>query len=326
MIGTARIDGRPVVVCGDDSRCAAARLLTAGIAEEPSTPTPRPSRGAQRAADSKPVARGASVSGITRRSESLRLRLRRRRAARTSRCSRRARTACRMVAAALGPVAGYPPARLVAVALLADDARDRAGAGRRARRWSSARLGEQVDKQALGGADGARTQRRGRQRRARRARRVPRRSARFLSYLPSNVWERRAASACERPARPRRAGADRDRAARAAARTTMRADHRARCSIATRSSSSRRGYGRTQITGARALARPAGRRARRTIPRFYARQHDRRRARKLRRFVELCDTFHLPIVAFDGRARLHDRHRRRAGRHDPLRRRRRCSR
>ena len=47
-------------------------------------------------------------------------------------------------------------------------------------------------------------------------------------------------------------------------------------------------------------------------------------SQKTRRFIELCDTFHLPIVSPGGRARLHDRGRRGEGRDHPLRRRRRA--
>lgn len=57
------------------------------------------------------------------------------------------------------------------------------------------------------------------------------------------------------------------------------------------------GYGRGQITGlARLGGRPVGVLA--NDPRFYAGSMDAEGALKLRRFVDLCDTFHLPIVSF----------------------------
>ncbi len=57
-----------------------------------------------------------------------------------------------------------------------------------------------------------------------------------------------------------------------------------------------KGYGRSQITGlARLAGRPVGVFA--NDPHFYAGSMDAEGARKVRRFVELCDTFHLPIVS-----------------------------
>jgi acetyl-CoA carboxylase carboxyltransferase component len=58
-----------------------------------------------------------------------------------------------------------------------------------------------------------------------------------------------------------------------------------------------RGYGRAQITAlARLDGQPVGVWA--NDPRFYAGAMTADAARKVRRFVELCDTFHLPVVAF----------------------------
>jgi len=57
------------------------------------------------------------------------------------------------------------------------------------------------------------------------------------------------------------------------------------------------GYGRSQITGlARLDGRPVGVIA--NDPRIYAGSMDAEGAQKFRRFVELCETFHLPIVSF----------------------------
>ncbi len=56
-------------------------------------------------------------------------------------------------------------------------------------------------------------------------------------------------------------------------------------------------YGRSQITGlARLAGHPIGVLA--NDPRFYAGAMGAEGAQKLRRFVELCDRFHLPIVSF----------------------------
>jgi len=58
-----------------------------------------------------------------------------------------------------------------------------------------------------------------------------------------------------------------------------------------------RGYGRSQVTAlARLFGQPVGVWA--NDPRFYAGSMTADAARKVRRFVELCDTFHLPVVAF----------------------------
>ncbi len=57
-----------------------------------------------------------------------------------------------------------------------------------------------------------------------------------------------------------------------------------------------RGYGRGQITGlARLSGHPVGVLA--NDPYFYAGSMDAEGALKLRRFVDLCDTFHLPVVS-----------------------------
>ena len=57
-----------------------------------------------------------------------------------------------------------------------------------------------------------------------------------------------------------------------------------------------KGYGRSQITGlARLGGRPVGVFA--NDPHFHAGSMDAEGARKVRRFVGLCDTFHLPIVS-----------------------------
>jgi acetyl-CoA carboxylase carboxyltransferase component len=57
-----------------------------------------------------------------------------------------------------------------------------------------------------------------------------------------------------------------------------------------------KGYGRGQITGlARLAGRPVGVMA--NDPHFYAGSMDAEGAQKVRRFVEFCDTFHLPLVS-----------------------------
>ncbi len=119
---------------------------------------------------------------------------------------------------------------------------------------------------------------------------------RFLSYLPTNILslppvateitddpERREASLLE--------VVPRDRRKVYAMRKIIRA-------IFDRDSffELTRGYGRNQITGlARLSGRPVGVFA--NDPHFYAGSMDAEGARKVARFVRLCDTFHLPIVS-----------------------------
>ena len=58
-----------------------------------------------------------------------------------------------------------------------------------------------------------------------------------------------------------------------------------------------RGHGRSQITGlARLDGQPVGVWA--NDPRHYGGAMEADGARKVRRFVDLCETFHLPVVAF----------------------------
>ena len=140
---------------------------------------------------------------------------------------------------------------------------------------------------------------------------------RFLSYLPSNVWERAPRRRVRRPARPPRGGAAR-RSCRASARRAYKMRRIVEL-VVDRDSffELTPGYGRTQITGlARLAGQPVGVLANDCV--YDGGAMTAEGAQKLRRFVEICDAFHLPIVCC-GRAGLHDRHRGRARRHHPLR-------
>ena len=222
-----------------------------------------------------------------------------------------------VASAALGAVAGLPAARLVAshfAVMTRDTAQVMVGGPALVERA----IGEQVDKEALGGAevhersgvvDAV----------ARDERDAFDQIRRFLSYLPTNVWQARAARGVRRPARPRRARAARPRAARPPP-DLRRA--RALRLVLDRDSLFElgRGYGRPQITGlARLGGQPVGVWA--NDPRFYAGAMTADAAHKLRRFVELCDTFHLPVVAFIDEPGFMIGSRGRAGGDDPLRRR-----
>ena len=146
-----------------------------------------------------------------------------------------------VVAAALGPVAGLGAARVVAshFSVIVRDAAQLFVAGPPV---VAAAMGESPDKEELGGA-----------RAQTRAGAVDNEAAdeddalaqikRFLSYLPSSVWEAPAARGRERPGRPARGGAAVDRPARAAPAVQGAPHPRGSCSTATRCSSWARATG-----------------------------------------------------------------------------------
>jgi methylmalonyl-CoA decarboxylase subunit alpha len=199
-----------------------------------------------------------------------------------------------VASAALGAVAGLPAARLVAshFAVMTRDTSQVMIAGPA---LVERALGERVDKQTLGGAtvheksgvvDAV----------ARDERDAFAQIRRFLSYLPTHVWQAAPRAACDDP-RDRAEPAlldivPRERRRIYDARKLMRLvlDRETVFELG-------RGYGRPQITAlARLGGQPVGVWA--NDPRFYAGAMTAAAARKVRRFVELCDTFHLPIVAF----------------------------
>ncbi|MGH0033153.1 MAG: acyl-CoA carboxylase subunit beta [Myxococcota bacterium] len=119
---------------------------------------------------------------------------------------------------------------------------------------------------------------------------------RFLSYLPTNVWEAAPRTPCSDPvdrAEPALLEiVPRNRRRVYAMRKILRfvLDEDSFFELGT-------GHGRSQITGlARLAGQPVGVWA--NDPRFYAGSMTADGARKVRRFVDLCDTFHLPVVAF----------------------------
>jgi acetyl-CoA carboxylase carboxyltransferase component len=119
---------------------------------------------------------------------------------------------------------------------------------------------------------------------------------RFLAYLPTNVWELPPVVACDDP-RDRceeelLAIIPRERRKIYSARRLVQAIVDAGSFFEMTP-----GYGRSQITGlARLAGRPVGVWA--NDPRFSAGAMTASGARKIRRFVDLCDLFHLPIVCF----------------------------
>lgn len=198
-----------------------------------------------------------------------------------------------VAAAAMGPVAGLPASRLVAshfsVMVRGTAQVMTAGPAVVARA-----LGSEVDKEELGGA--ALHERSG----------VVDNFAdseadalaqvrRFLSYLPPNVWELPPVAPCDDD--PER----RDEALASAVPASRRRAfdmRRIAAAIVDRDSlfEMGRSYGPGQITAlARLDGRPVGLFA--NDCRYYAGAMTAQGAQKVRRFIEFCETFHLPIVA-----------------------------
>ncbi len=199
-----------------------------------------------------------------------------------------------VASAALGPVAGFPAARLTAShfsIMTQETAQVMVGGPALVERA----LGESIRKEELGGAqvhlksgvvDNVADDEAG----------VFEQIRRFLSYLPTSVWEaapvspssddrsRREGELLEIIPRERRQGYK----MRRLIELVMDRDSFFEISPL---------YGRTQITGlARLDGVPVGVLA--NDPYFYAGAMTAEGAQKVRRFVDLCDCFHLPIVSF----------------------------
>jgi len=290
VMGTARLDGRPVVVCGDDFTLRGGAYSAVGMQK---------AEYADRLAARRRIpnvrlleAGGASVSGISgvkgRSGYDFVA------GATSNLALLEARATVPLVAAALGPAAGFPAARLVAAhfsLMTRDTAQVLVGGPALVERAT----GETVDKDALGGAavhgrsgvvDNVAADEAD----------VWRQIRAFLSYLPSHVWEGPPVAPCDDP---------RDRADETLLSLVPRESRRAykmrRVLEAVVDAGSLfelgAGHGRTQVTAlARLGGHPVGVIA--NDPYVYGGSMTADGARKLRRFVELCDTFHLPIVSF----------------------------
>lgn len=199
-----------------------------------------------------------------------------------------------VVSAAMGPVAGLPAARLVAshLSLMARDvAQVMVGGPALVERA----VGEKLTKDELGGAgvhgttgvvDNVADSEKG----------VFEETRRFLSYLPLNVWEGAPISESSDPADRRD-----DELLSLVPRNRRRAYKMRRivegvCDLGSFFEIGAT-WGRTQITGlARMNGHPIGVLA--NDPNFYAGTMNADGAQKVRRFVDICDTFHLPILSF----------------------------
>ena len=292
VLGTGRIDGRPCVVGGEDFTQRGGSPSPAGLrksvfAEDlclrlrvPLVRLLQGAGGSVTASDGRSPKRsgGEGAALGPHRFASI----------------AEAMSAVPVASAALGAVAGLPAARLVAshFAVMTRDTSQVMIAGPA---LVERALGERVDKESLGGAavheksgvvDAV----------AHDERDAFAQIRRFLSYLPTNVWSAAPRAACDDP-RDRADAAlleivPRDRRKIYDARKLLRLvlDRDSLFELG-------RGYGRAQITAlARLGGQPVGIWA--NDPRFYAGAMTAAAARKVRRFVELCDTFHVPVVAF----------------------------
>jgi acetyl-CoA carboxylase carboxyltransferase component len=291
VLGVAKVDGRPVVVGGEDFTQAGGSPSPAGLrksvmAEELAVrlqlPLIRLLEGgggsvAPRASSSPAVQTLESVNAPPRFLSLA-----------------QAMAQAPVVSCALGAVAGLPAARLVAshLALMARDTAQVLVAGpalvERAR-------GVKTTKEELGGArvhlrsgvvDNAADDERG----------VLALARRFLSYLPTNVYEAAPVRACDDPADRAEAELlelvprDRRKAYKMRRALELVLDRESFFELAPE-------HGRSLIVGlARLRGQPVGVLA--NDPGFYAGAMTAQAAQKLRRHVELCDTFHLPIVSF----------------------------
>ncbi|HZD26348.1 MAG TPA: carboxyl transferase domain-containing protein [Alphaproteobacteria bacterium] len=195
--------------------------------------------------------------------------------------------------AALGPVAGLPAARLVAAhfSVMTKATSQVLVAGPAVVERA---LGVSIDKEELGGAD-VHTVNGVVDNAAEDEDDAFRQIRRFLSYLPANVWELPPRLACDDPAERREealAGiVPRDRRKPYDMRRVIAA-------VFDRDSffETGRRYGPGQITGyARLNGQAVGVLA--NDCRYYAGAMTADGAQKVRRFLETCDTFHLPMVS-----------------------------
>lgn len=198
-----------------------------------------------------------------------------------------------VVSAALGAVAGMPAARLVSshFSLMARSSQVLVGGPALVERA----LGLKLSKEQLGGpdvhlksgvVDNA----------AADEREVFAQVRRFLSYLPTNIYQRAPVSACDDP--PGRCEEEllaivpreRRRAYKMRRILELVLDQGSLFELAPL-------HGRTQITAlARVNGQPVGVIA--NDPYFYAGSMTADGAQKVRRFIDTCDTFGLPIVSF----------------------------
>lgn len=290
VMGTGRVDGRPVVIGGDDFTIRGGAYSAAGLkkgqfadalAIQRKLPLVRLLEGGGASVSGSYSQRGRSGYDLTSPSAMNLLAM-------------EALASVPVVCAALGPCAGFPAGRLVSShfsLMTRGTAQVLTGGPALVARA----LGESHDKEALGGAEvhlrsgvvdnGADDEEE-----------VWRLIRRFLSYLPANVWEPAPRHECSDP--PGREDAELldalPRNARRAYKVRPLIER-----IVDRGSFFELTplFGRSQVTGfARLGGQPVGVLANDCMHSGGSMTADG--ARKVRRFVETCDTFHLPIVSF----------------------------
>ena len=290
VMGTARVHGRPVVVGGDDFTIQGGAYGQAGLkkgqyadalAIRRKIPLVRLLEGGGASVSGSYEKRGRSGYDLTSPSPMNLLAM-------------DALATVPVVCAALGPCAGFPAGRLVA-SHYSIMTRETAVVLTGGPALVERALGEKLTKEELGGAkvhlrsgvvdDAADSEEA-----------LFEKVRAFLSYLPSNVFELPPVSACDDPVEreeeelvgllprsPRRAYK-----VRRAIELTLDAGSFFEMTPL---------FGRSQVTGlARLHGRPVGVLANDCMHQGGAMTADG--ARKIRRFVETCDTFHLPIVSF----------------------------
>ncbi len=291
VLGFAKIDGRPCIVGGEDFTLRGGSPSPAGLrksvyAEElahnfrvPLIRFLEGGGGSVPRRDGKPAGGegGAPVNAASRFMSIMQV-----------------MSAVPVVSAAVGPVAGLPAARLVAShfsIMTRRTAQVMIGGPALVERA----FGRPITKEELGGAqvhlqsgvvDNVADDEAG----------VFTQIRRFLSYLPSNIWEAAPVLPCEddrnREASELLSIVPRNRRRSYAMRRIIEAvvDRDSFFEMAAL-------YGSSQITGlARLNGHPVGVMA--NDPDWYAGAMTADGAQKVRRFVDLCDTFHLPIVSF----------------------------
>jgi acetyl-CoA carboxylase carboxyltransferase component len=290
VVGTATIEGRPAVVCGDDFTIRGAAYSAVGLkkglyadelAIKRRIPLVRLLEGGGASISGTQGTRGRSGYDMTAPA-SLNL------------LCVQALASVPVVCAAVGPVAGYPAARLVAAhfsLMTRDTAQVLTGGPALVERA----LGTSTSKEELGGAqvhaksgvvDNV----------AEDEADVWRQTRRFLSYLPLNAWSAPPVLDTGDPRERREEELlsiiPRNRRRAYAVRRVMEL-------VVDRDSlfELRAGYGRSQVTGlARVDGRSVGVLANDCTHEGGAMTAEG--AQKVRRFVEMCDLFHLPIVSF----------------------------
>lgn len=288
IVGTGRLDGRPVVVCGDDFTVAGASYSAAGmkkgvyadeLAAERRLPMVRLLEGG-----------GARISGLGQRGRSG-YDLTQPSVANVAMV--RTLQEVPVVCAALGPVAGFPAARLVTSHLsimTKHTSQVLIGGPALVERAT----GEKLTKEELGGPQVA--LRSGVvDNLAEDEDDVWRQVRRFLSYLPSHVGAPPEIQPTEDPVERREEALleiiprERRRAYKMRKLLDLVVDRGSFFEMAPL-------FGRSQITGlARLGGRPVGVLA--NDPVHQGGAMTAQGARKVRRFVELCDQFNLPVIA-----------------------------